>query len=104
MSDLTLDPKALEEYLPHRGPNLMPDRVTLSADRTSATSSTTVGTRDPRGRDIFSRVDGSGRPCWSEPFLAELMALSGVPLLHEELSKNGQVAVFSMISKISYHF
>jgi 3-hydroxymyristoyl/3-hydroxydecanoyl-(acyl carrier protein) dehydratase len=104
MSDLTLDPRALEKYLPHRGPNLLPDSVTLSADRTSAASRTRVGTRDPRGRDIFGRRDGSGRACWSEPYLAELMALTGVPLLHEELSKNGQVAVFSMISKIAYHF
>ncbi|MBA3709938.1 MAG: hypothetical protein H0W83_14100 [Planctomycetes bacterium] len=104
MSELTLDPHALESFLPHRGSNLLADSVTLSADRTSATSRTCVRTGDPRGRDIFSRRDGSGRACWGEPFLAELMALTGVPLLHDELSKNGQVAVFSMISKIAYHF
>ncbi|MBA2481897.1 MAG: hypothetical protein H0V44_14625 [Planctomycetes bacterium] len=104
MSDLTLDPSALEAYLPHRGANLLADSVTMSADRKSAVSRTRVGTADPRGRGIFARRDGAGRSCWSEPFLAELMALTGVPLLHEELSQAGQVAVFSMISKISYAF
>lgn len=89
---------ALEAHLPHRGFNLMPDRVEVADDLLSSISHTHIPANDVRGRQVFARTDG----CWSEPFLAELMALTGVPLLAAKLKGNGQVAVFSMISKISF--
>jgi 3-hydroxyacyl-[acyl-carrier-protein] dehydratase len=103
MPELTLDPKTLEAYLPHRGCNLMPDEVVLNEARTKARSRTRVPRGDARGREIFGRTDVGGTRCWYEPFLAELMALTGVPLLHERLSPLKQVAVFSMISRIAFH-
>ena len=68
---------------------------------TVAISHTTVASEDERGRDLLSRSGGAGR-CWYEPFLAELMALTGVPLLHELLAPQNQVAVFSTISNIQF--
>ncbi len=103
MSELTLDAEALKAYLPHRGVNLMPDSVTLNAERTKARSVTRIPRGDPRGREIFGRSEVGGQICWYEPFLAELMALTGVPLLHERLAPLGHVAVFSMISRITMH-
>jgi 3-hydroxymyristoyl/3-hydroxydecanoyl-(acyl carrier protein) dehydratase len=97
-----LDVEALKAYLPHRGINLLPDTVTISADGRSSMSRTRVGPDDARGRGVFMRRDGQGRVTWTEPVLAELMALTGVPLLHEQLAPLGQVAVFSMISQVSY--
>ncbi len=102
MPDITVDAKALEAYLPHRGPNILPDSVWMNAERTKAISRTTVPADDRRGRGIFGRTDASGQATWYEPFLAELMALTGVPLLHERLAPQGQVAVFSMISRLTY--
>jgi 3-hydroxymyristoyl/3-hydroxydecanoyl-(acyl carrier protein) dehydratase len=102
MSTRTLDSEALKGYLPHRGINLLPDSVTIAADGRSSVSLTRVGTQDPRGRCFFMRNDGSGRATWPEPVLAELMALTGVPLLHEQLAPGGQVAVFSMISQMTF--
>ena len=103
MPELTLDAEALKAYLPHRGVNLMPDTVTLNAERTKAQSRTKIPLGDARGREIFGRSEVGGQMCWYEPFLGELMALTGVPLLHERLSPLGQVAVFSMISRITFH-
>lgn len=103
MPDLTLDPKALEAYLPHRGVNLMPDRVVLLDGGLKSRSFTTVPAGDARGREIFGRAGANGVRCWYEPFLGELMALTGVPLLHERLAPRNQVAVFSMISKWVFH-
>jgi 3-hydroxymyristoyl/3-hydroxydecanoyl-(acyl carrier protein) dehydratase len=103
MPELTLDPQTLTAYLPHRGVNLMPDEVVLNAERTQARSRTHILPGDPRGREIFGRTDAGGQICWYEPFLAELMALTGVPLLHDRLSPLGHVAVFSMISRIAFH-
>ncbi|GDY14567.1 hypothetical protein LBMAG53_34450 [Planctomycetota bacterium] len=99
MNAVTLDHRALEAYLPHRGVNLMPDQVELSADRKISKSTTVVPSDDQRGRGILGR-SGDGRSVWSEPFIAELMALTGVPLLHERLAPKGNVAVFSMISRV----
>lgn len=100
MPELTLDPDGLTAYLPHRGVNIMPDSVTMSEDRKTAVSHATIPRGDKRGREIFSRKDERGENIWNEPFLFELMALTGVPLLHETLSKAGQIAVFSMISRL----
>ena len=103
MLKLTLGPDALKDYLPHRGVNLLPDEVVLSADRTIATSRTRIPVKDVRGRELMGRTGPNGVQCWYEPFLGELMALTGVPLLHERLAPAGQVAVFSMISRIAFH-
>ena len=89
---------ALEAHLPHRGVNLLPDSVEVACDLLTSVSTTRIPLNDPRGRQVFARTDGR----WSEPFLAELMALTGVPLLAAKLGANGNVAVFSMISKISF--
>lgn len=100
MPTLTLDPAALQSYVPHRGANLIPDLVTLSADRTIATSTTHIPAGDERGRELFGRRDAAGNAWWYEPFIGELLALTGVPLMHEALAPNGQVAVFSMLSRV----
>ena len=97
-----LDAEALKAYLPHRGINLLPDTVTIAEDGRSSISRTRIGADDSRGRGVFMRQDASGRATWPESVLAELMALTGVPLLHDQLAPNGQVAVFSMISQVSY--
>ena len=96
-------PKALEDLLPHRGPNLMPDTVEMSDDGKTTRSVTKVPAGDCRGREVFGRQDASGAPVWNEPFLGELMALTGIPLLSAKLAAQGQVAVFSMISKLVFH-
>jgi len=100
MHALKLTPEALEGYLPHRGVNILPDEVDLADDGMSATSLTTIEEGDPRGRDLFARRDAEGRSCWYEPFIGELLALTGVPLLRPKLEPHGQVAVFSTISRM----
>ena len=102
MSETTLDAKALEAYIPHRGANILADTVTMNAARTHAVSRPRVLPGDARGREIFGRRGPDGVACWYEPFLAELMALTGVPLLRDKLAPLGHVAVFSMISKIVF--
>ena len=99
----TYDPRALEALLPHRGPNMMPDVVEMSEDGRTTRSVTSIPVGDVRGREIFGRTDGQGRAVWNEPFLGELMALTGIPLLSAKLAAAGQVAVFSMISKLTFH-
>lgn len=100
MPTLTLDQETLKTRLPHRGHNIIPDLVTLSPDLLSATSTTHIPVNDLRGRELLGRRDrGEGRWLY-EPMLAELLALTGVPLLHDQLAPGGQVAVFSMISKL----
>ncbi len=103
MPETTLDHEQLEAYLPHRGPNLIPDQVVMNAERTVSRSSTRVLRGDPRGREIFGRTGPGGQILWYEPFLAELLALTGVPLLCERLAPLKQVAVFSMISRVAFH-
>ncbi len=102
MPDVSLDHRQLESYLPHRGANLMTDVVELNAERTHARSQTRIARNDARGREIFGRTGAGGSILWYEPFLAELMAVTGMPLLHERLVALGHVAVFSMISRLSF--
>lgn len=102
MSETILDAQALEAYIPHRGANILADTVTMDAARTRAVSRTRVLPGDPRGREIFGRRGADGVAYWYEPFLAELMALTGVPLLRDRLAPQGHVAVFSMISRIVF--
>jgi len=103
MPSQILDHRALEAYLPHRGINLMPDQVELFDGGTKSRSLTRIPPGDPRGREVFGRRDAEGRVCWYEPFLGELMALTGVSLLHERLAPSGQVAVFSSVSRVVIH-
>ena len=98
---MLLDSESLKNLVPHRGYNLMPDRVELTENLTVSTSWTTIPPGDARGREVFARLGADGGSYWSEPFLAELMAITGVPLMHHILNPLGQVAVFSMISKIT---
>jgi 3-hydroxymyristoyl/3-hydroxydecanoyl-(acyl carrier protein) dehydratase len=91
----------LEEYLPHRGINILPDELIISEDGNCGTTHTRVAEGDPRGRRIFGRDDGKGNWVWIEAFLGELMALTGVPLLAKELAQEGKVSVFSKISNVS---
>jgi 3-hydroxymyristoyl/3-hydroxydecanoyl-(acyl carrier protein) dehydratase len=63
-------------------------------------SSTAVPAGDPRGRELFARAGVDG-PIWIEPFLAEVNALTGVTLVAERLAAQGQVAVFSMLSRLT---
>lgn len=99
MPILTLDPDALKEWLPHRGANLLPDLVTLSPDGTTSTSTTHIPVGDLRGRELMGRRDAAGDRLWYEPFIAETLALTGIPLLRPHLG--GNVAVFSMLSRLS---
>ncbi|TVR43476.1 MAG: hypothetical protein EA402_09595 [Planctomycetota bacterium] len=99
MSDIVIPHTQLVDYIPHRGPNLMPDTVWLAPDLQSSRSETTILPDDPRGRDCFWRLGADGMRYWNEPFLGELVALTGVPMLTEALNKEGKVAVFSAISK-----
>jgi 3-hydroxymyristoyl/3-hydroxydecanoyl-(acyl carrier protein) dehydratase len=100
MTKLLIDPVGLQAYLPHRGPNIIPDSVELDVAGRHAESRTRILPDDARGRQLFGRRDGSGRWCWNEPFIGELLALTGVSLLRDRLEPAGQVAVFSSISRV----
>jgi 3-hydroxymyristoyl/3-hydroxydecanoyl-(acyl carrier protein) dehydratase len=98
---MILDRTALAERVPHRGANIIPDSLTISDDGESAVACVRVAADDPHGRTIFGRDDGRGGRCWNEPFLGELVALTGVPLLGQ-LAETGRVSVFSMISRVAF--
>lgn len=100
MSDLTLDHRALEAWLPHRGLNMLPDQVVLAEDRRTSVSTTRVLPGDPRGREFYGRRGAGGQRWWTEPYLIELMALTGLPLIAEKLKAQGCEAVFSVISRV----
>jgi 3-hydroxymyristoyl/3-hydroxydecanoyl-(acyl carrier protein) dehydratase len=102
MPDLTLDAEGLKAYLPHRGANLIVDTVTMNADFTLAQSRTHVTPGDSRGRELFGRAGAGGVMCWYEPFLLELLALTGVALLKPRLTPD-RVAAFSMASRVIFH-
>ena len=99
MTEIQLNHEQLADYLPHRGPNLMPDTVWLADDLQSSRSVTHIPEGDAREREWFYRTGADGKRYWNEPFLGELIALTGVPMLTESLNKEGKVAVFSAISK-----
>ncbi len=96
----TLDLDALAGVLPHRGVNLIPDRVELADDGQSAVSVTRIPERDARGRELLARM-GEGGACWYEPFIGEVLALTGIPLIDARLKAAGQTAVFSMVSRVA---
>ena len=100
-TSLRLDYKDLEDYLPNRGINILPDELVISEDGNSGVTKTRVPADDERGRRIFGRDDGQGNWVWNEAFLGELMALTGVPLMAKELAAEGKVSVFSKISNVS---
>ncbi|NRA37586.1 MAG: hypothetical protein HRU15_05560 [Planctomycetes bacterium] len=101
MSELVIDHIGLEEYIPHRGINILPDHLTISEDGQVGITKTNVSPDDARGRNIFARKNEDGVNAWCEPFLGELMALTGVPLLAKELAGEGKVSVFSKISNVT---
>ena len=90
----------LEDYLPHRGPNMLLDSVVIE-DATQAIAEVCVPAGDERGRELFGRTNATGERFWQETVLAELAALSGLPLIKERLDAAGHVGVFSTISKIN---
>lgn len=94
---------ALEAHLPHRGCNLLPDRVEVRDDGRTALAYACVQPGDPRGREVMGRRDAAGTACWYEPFVFEFLALTGIPLLTPRLAPAGQVAVFSSISRVVFH-
>lgn len=98
----TYDHQALEAFMPHRGVNMLPDTLEMDDDGKRAVSRATIPVDDPRGRRLFARADGHGGQVWIEPFLGELMALTGIPLLKARLDAAGQVAVFSSMNKITF--
>jgi hypothetical protein len=57
----TIDHHALEAHLPHRGCNLLPDRVELQDNGIIASSFAQVPAGDPRGREVMGRRDAGGR-------------------------------------------
>jgi 3-hydroxymyristoyl/3-hydroxydecanoyl-(acyl carrier protein) dehydratase len=90
-----IDHEKLYDYLPHRGVNLFIDSVDLDRENKSGVGKTVVPAGDPRtvlGRTL------AGQTCWWEPFLAEFLALSGIPMIADR-GAPGAIAVFSMISK-----
>ena len=98
----TLSPADLEQHLPHRGVNLFLDEVVIAEDGQSSVASTTVPAGDERGRELLGRIE-DGQRVWIEPFLGEMLALAGIPLITEQLAAEGKVAVFSAMSRVEVH-
>jgi len=89
----------LEVILPHRGINLFIDEVKVSPDKLS--SSSRLRLRDvPCCTKLLTRNGPTG-PIWSEPFMAELLALTGAPLVSRDLPP-GHVAAFGMLSRVKF--
>jgi 3-hydroxymyristoyl/3-hydroxydecanoyl-(acyl carrier protein) dehydratase len=89
----------LEVILPHRGLNLFIDEVTVAPDKLS--SSSRLRLRDvPCCTKLLTRSGPTGR-IWSEPFMAELLALTGAPLVSQDLPP-GHVAAFGMLSRVKF--
>ncbi|MHC5068337.1 MAG: hypothetical protein ACYTF0_07080, partial [Planctomycetota bacterium] len=89
----------LEAHLPHRGVNLFPDSVEILKENL-ALARVVVPADDPRGRALLGRDGGA---FWYEPFLAEYLALTGIPLISEALAADGKEAVYSAISRVVFH-
>ena len=94
-----LDRSQLEVILPHRGVNLFVDQVTVSADQQS--SSSRIRLSDVPGSCLLMTRSGAAGRLWYEPFLAELLALTGAPLVSAQLPV-GQVAAFGMMSRVRF--
>lgn len=92
----------LQDYIPHRGVNIIPDSVEIQEGWKESSSLTVIPKDDPDGRRIFARKGADGIDYWNEVFLGELLALTGVPMLRPMLEPKGQVAVFSAISKLRF--
>ncbi len=103
MPELILNPVDLEDYLPHRGANMIIDEVWTNEDRSRSLAKARILPGDARGRDILLRTNADGVPCWYEPFLIELMALAGITQLHDINAPRGVISVFSMVSRIAFH-
>ena len=89
----------LEGLLPHRGLNLFIDEVRVAPDKLS--SSSRLRLRDvPSCTKLLTRDGPAGR-IWSEPFMAELLALTGAPLVSRDLPA-GHVAAFGMLSRVKF--
>jgi 3-hydroxymyristoyl/3-hydroxydecanoyl-(acyl carrier protein) dehydratase len=102
MTATVLDRTALHDYLPHRGLNILLDELQLDQDAGLAISHFSVPSDDPHGRCLFAAHHGDRGTFWLEPFLGEAVALTGVPLLMDEVAAVGKVSVFSMISRVDF--
>jgi 3-hydroxymyristoyl/3-hydroxydecanoyl-(acyl carrier protein) dehydratase len=99
-----IEGRALEEFLPHRGMNLLIDAVRLAGegDEVRGESTLRVSSGDEQGRDIFLRgrdSDGDtlGRVVM-EPALAEHLALNAIYVMSPDMAPV-EIAFFSTISK-----
>ena len=101
MTSRVLSPTDLHAYIPHRGPNLLLDQLVIRADGKEGIGEVLVLPGDARGRELFGRLGPGGVPCWSEPFLGEILALCGIVLVRDELTAMGKEGVFSMVSRIA---
>ena len=88
--------RELEEFLPHRGANLLIDVVEIVSAREGRTR-LTVARGDALGRDVVLRRGPGGGEFISEAFLIEHLALGGICVLKKELLP-GHVFFLSSIS------
>ena len=101
-----IEGRALEEFLPHRGVNLLIDAVRLAGEGDDARGESTlrVSSGDEQGRDIFLRgrdPDGDAVACVvMEPALAEHLALNAIYVMSPDMAP-GEIAFFSAISKFA---
>lgn len=94
------DRGALQLLLPHRGQNLFVPAVEIDPDGQTARSVTILASQPDTDLDLFLRSDADWDAVWYEPLLAELLALTGAPLVARDLAA-GETPVFSMISRLT---
>ena len=88
--------RALEEFLPHRGANLLIDSAEIeSADR--GRTSLRIARGDALGRDVILRRGPGGEEFIAEVFLVEHLALGAICVLKQELPP-GHIFFFSSVS------
>ena len=92
--------KALEDFLPHRGTNLIIDAVEIeSADK--GHTSLRIARGDALGRDVILRRGPRGEEFITEVFLVEHLALGAICVLRRELPP-GHIFFFSSILNFDF--
>ncbi len=92
--------ETLEEYLPHRGTNLLIDWAEVeSADR--GRTSLRMSRGDGLGRDVILRRAPGGGEVITETFLVEHLALGAICVLKREIPA-GHAFFFSSVSGFSF--
>ncbi len=94
-----IEGEALDEYIPHRGVNVLVDavRVEGAGDSSRAEGRISVSPGDTLGRDIFLRQDTAGGSVFIEPALVEHLALCAICGIYPEMGQD-DIAFFSRIS------